>query len=308
MENLEIANAAMGIRFYYDDSYENSNVTVENCLFKNIYGISWDSLSEKFDTACSAGIFVTGYVGKNFVWGKSFVKNFNIINCESTSSDSLFTNSRTIDDEVLSGSENVQARHNLALVRDLHIEGCKMYRNRVYGIIINGVNGGYMKNCYISNNGTAPFSYGSAGVMLSALWDFTIDECTVEFQNRQGYDPDGCGIDFEDNCHGVTISNCNLRYNDGVGIMLYDNGQGRYNTNINIINNAFEKNNQNVLKKGVPKYSEIFVCEDCLQVEGVISGNTYVKQFYNFIFPITLINDFDLSKLDLVISNNTMLN
>lgn len=300
IKNLSLNNAAYGIRLYYTAAAIGENVTVDSCDFSGIKGIFWGSESQVF-TQHSAGIVVNGYVAKDTSWSDALVKNFTIKNCFCTASAGLFGASAIYEDGFADNDVNV--RRNFSSVKGFLMENCTMKENEFYGTKIGSVGNGVIRNCTFTGNGTKEMSVGSAAILLASVNNFTITGCVIEEQNRLLYNPDGCGIDLEANCHNVTISECTIKNNDGVGIMVYDNGEQHiWNTNLTVINNVFKYNSRNAY--GNVKNAEIYIVEDCLKgTENKISGNSY-----SLWEGVSFINDYVCPEgAALIVENNTVI-
>lgn len=215
VKNLSLNNAAYGLRLYYTTTATGENVTVDSCDFSGIKGIFWGSESQKF-TQHSAGIVVNGYVPKDTLWSDALLKNIVIKNCFCTASSGLFGASAVYEEGF--ADNNVNVRRNFSLIKGFSMENCTMKENEFYGTKIGSVGNGVIRNCIFTGNGTKEMSVGSAAILLSSVNNILITDCVIEKQNRLFYNPDGCGIDFEANCHNVTVSKCIIRNNDGVGI------------------------------------------------------------------------------------------
>lgn len=262
--NLDIGFAGMGIQFYYNNSFQHQNITVTNCYFHDIYGIDQLNPSEEFPGAqFSSGILIGGAITSKRS-DYTFVENIWISDCATNDVGSLF-----------GGQVNDLTDEAIYVFKNLNFDSCICENNGIYGNVIGGSDGGTMSNCTLKNNGSRRISVGSTALMLGKLKDYTITDCDIGYQQRQGNDPDGCGVDFE--CFGsyVTMQNCNIHDNAGAGIMFFDNNQGFVNDHCNIINCTFSNNNQNVGNIG--GYEVYFITPNANDY-GQISGNQYYQQ------------------------------
>ena len=230
IRNLDIGYANAGIRFQYTNSYDNEYIVVENCHFHDIYGVTQaDNISQ---LPFSASIYLSAQLDDPFdkQTGPYCVTDVTIRGCT------------TYDAASLTGY--------FGYAKDLNIIECIAENNGYYGAVITSA-GGVMERSVFRNNGTRPMPVGSTALMISAR-DYTVRDCIFAEQQRQGNDPDGCGVDFEWDNHNVVFERCLFEKNAGVGLMFFTSGQGANGTNYDcrIVDCTFIDNNVNIGNMG----------------------------------------------------------
>lgn len=256
ISDIMVGYGNSGIRFEYD-TLGNEYLRITNCHFHDIYGITQkDALLDKM--AFSSGMY-WAYVGDDSYDGteKFTVSEVYVDRCTSYDGGSLTG--------YTSG------------VRNLYMTECVAEYNGYYGTVIT-CTGGYIDRCVFDNNGTRSMPVGSTGIMISAK-DFTVKNSIISNQQRQGNDPDGCGIDFEWQNKNVTIDNCLFEGNAGVGLMFFTSGQSgalgeNAGTNYDCVvkNCKFVNDNTNIGNMGGYEiYAVEAGCGNC-----VVKDNEYV--------------------------------
>ena len=283
MDGLDIGYANLGIKLYYDaDHYESDYVRFTNCHFHDIYGVTQlDGLPEiYFSAGIACGQENTEWVSSGDAEGNGWpLRGLYVDNCTAYDAGSL-----------VCGPFGVYGFY----MTDCIAEECGYYGTTVFSC-----RKGYIDRCIFRNNGSRDMPAGSCGIMI-ATEDFTVKNTIIAGQQRQGNNPDGCGIDFEWDCHNVVIENCLFQDNAGVGVMYFTSGQGSGGTNYDthIRNCYFVNNNTNIGNIGG---SDIFAvaygtsgCE--------VTGNKYIvtdtKYSETIDFSMILDNN------DLLLENN----
>lgn len=266
IRGLDIGFSGVGIDLFYDNSYNNEYVRIEDCHFHDIYGFYQLDNVPGYPHATS--IVVTRRVSVPGTADPSLIGLY-IHNCTTNDAGSLITY----------GTYPINEGIGTA-IRNMYITDCLMENNAFYGTVLADVDGGYMDNCIIRNNGSRPMPAGSMGVMISCK-NFTVMNCEISGQQRLDDNPDGGGIDFEHMSDNVSIVNCYIHDNSGVGIMFYNSGgtEANKNTNCRVIDCVFENNNQNIGNVGGAEIVSIPVYS---LTNGEISHNRYLESRYTF--------------------------
>lgn len=262
ISNLEIGNTGgIGVLFFYNRTYCHEYLHIENCRFHNIYGIDQVHPAEGEYYQFSAGIGIGGAADK----GKNRIEDYHI-------KDIYLKNNYCCNCASLLVSVGSPTGHS-CFKRNLYVENCVSEYNTIYGIVISGTVGGWMKDCRFFYNGTHSMKYGSAGIMLGNLFDYKVINTEVAYQQRKGVDPDGCGIDFEVNCFDVGLHNCKIHHNAGVGVMMYGQ-KGAVHQRCTVEECTFQFNNQNPFN---PSGYEVFYSGLDRNNHGIIQKNRYVS-------------------------------
>lgn len=233
ISDLMVGFANSGICFEYD-TLNNQYLRITNCHFHDIYGVTQAN-----------GFFKTMPFSAGMYWRWAGEKSHAEIEAagEYAVEDVYVEECTAYDAGSLTGYNEG--------VKNLHMSKCVAENNGCYGTVITA-RGGSMDRCVFNNNGTRPMPVGSTGIMISAV-DFTITNSIISNQQRQGDDPDGCGIDFEWCSRNVTIDNCLFEGNAGVGIMFFTSGNNGNlgenpgtNYDCTVKNCKFVNNNRNI--------------------------------------------------------------
>lgn len=202
IKNLDIGWANAGIRMEYN-TRGNEYVRIEDCHFHNIHGTTQKSGLKEL--AFSSGIYTVSvdmdtntYVAEGYP-----VKDVYINRCTSYDGGSLTGYTSEIN--------------------GLYITECIAQNNGYYGCVVTA-SGGYIDRCVFDNNGTRPMPVGSCGIMFGTEGGFTVKNSIISNQQRQGTDPDGCGIDFEWKCKDIVVENVLFEGNAGVSVMFFTSG------------------------------------------------------------------------------------
>lgn len=284
MDGLDIGYANLGIKLYYDaEHYESDYVRFSGCHFHDIYGVTQlDGLENIYVSACiTTDLEVQTFETEGDDAGNGWaLRGLYIDNCTANDAGTL-----------VCGPVGVFG---------FYMKNCMTENNGYYGTTAFGCRNGYIDRCIFRNNGSRDMPAGSCGIMLGAD-DFTVKNSIIAGQQRQGSDPDGCGIDFEWKCHNVTIENCLFQENAGVGVMYFTSGNGAIGTNYNthILNCYFIDNNTNIGNVGgFDIFSTSYGAAECR-----VSGNKYLvtdfKKSETIDFCMLLDNN------DITLENNT---
>lgn len=253
MDGLAVGYANCGVKIIYDkEYYESDYVRFTNCHFHDIYGVNQlDHLDEIY---FSAAIYTDheGHDGDSEGNGWP-LRGLYIDNCTAYDAGSM-----------VCGPSGVYGFY----MTDCVAEECGSYGTTAFGC-----QKGYIERCIFRNNGSRHMPAGSCGIMISAT-DFVVRNCIISGQQRQGSDPDGCGIDFEWDCHNVLVENCLFLENAGVGIMYFTSGQEENGTNYDthIRNCYFIDNNVNIGNVGgFDIIATDYAMKDC-----EVTGNKYI--------------------------------
>ncbi len=156
---------------------------------------------------------------------------------------------------------------------NLQISGCTATNCGYGGFSLISVNGGSLDNCKVSNCGTGNYLNGACGIFLGITEDFLISNTEVCYQKRQGTNPDAEAIDFERDCHRVTVRGCNLHHNDGGAMMFFDSGSStQVNSSCVVENTVFDNNGANAFN---PRGFEIHYTALINNNNGIIRNNTF---------------------------------
>ena len=266
IKGLDIGFSGVGIDLFYDNSYNNEYVKIENCDFHDIYGFNQLDYIPNYPHATS--IVVTRRVSIPGTSDPSLIGLY-INKCTTNDAGSLLTYGAYPINEGIGNA-----------IKNLYMTNCVMQNNAFYGTVIADVDGGYMDNCIMKNNGSRPMPAGSMGMMVSCT-NFTIMNCEISGQQRLGKDSDGGGIDFEQKSKNVTVENCYIHDNSGVGIMFFNSGGTDANKNVDckVINCVFQNNNQNIGNVGGAEIVSIPVYS---LTGGDISHNRSLETKYKF--------------------------
>lgn len=259
ISDIMVGYANAGIRFEYD-TLNNKYLRITNCHFHDIYGVTQFDYMPLISFSC--GMYWR-WVGED-----SYDPEVDGFTVEEVYVDKC----TAYDAGSLTGYTSG--------VKDFYMTECVAEYNGYYGTVVTAT-GGYIDRCVFKNNGTRSMPPGSCGIMISAN-DFTIKNSIIADQQRQGDDPDGCGIDFEWRNRNITVDNCLFEGNAGVGIMFFTSGNdGSLGENVGtnydcvVKNCKFVNNNTNIGNIGG---YEIFAvnagCDGC-----VVEDNEYVIDY-----------------------------
>ncbi|MCD9020673.1 right-handed parallel beta-helix repeat-containing protein [Cohnella silvisoli] len=263
--NLDIGNAGVGITFFYDDSYGHDYIWVENVYFHDIYGI--DQLhppASGIFYQYSSAIAIGGDVKTAGRADYTMIQNITITNCISNGGGALLGSVG----QVLVSPEPANVYW---MKKNVVITNSVSNNNAIYGIVIAEVDGGYMDNCTFLFNGQQQITVGSAAIMIGNIKNYTVKNSEFAYQQRQGTDPDGDGIDFELRCYDVTFLNNYIHHNAAVGALFYGNS-GFVSNRVVLDGNRFQYNNQN---GGNPSGYEIYFYTPNGNDNGSIINNEY---------------------------------
>lgn len=254
MDGLDVGYANLGIKIVYDaDSINNEYVRFTNCHFHDIHGVHQLDYMEEIYFSAAITTEHDGSAECNPDGTNWPLKGLYIDHCTTYDAGSL-----------VSGPTGVYG---------LYVSDCICENNGYYGTTAFGCQEGFIERCIFRNNGTRDMPPGSCGIML-ALKDFTVRNCIIMGQQRQGSDPDGCGIDFEMGCENVTIENCLFQENAGVGLMYFTSGLLADGTNrdTHIRNCYFVNNNVNIGNiGGFEIFSSSYGADNC-----EVTGNKWI--------------------------------
>ena len=284
MDGLDIGYANLGIKVYYDtEHYESDYVRFTNCHFHDIYGVTQlDNLTKIY---YSAGIDIEP---ENNDWretsdaeGNGWVlRGMYVDNCTAYDAGALMCRTNG--------------------VYGFYMTDCIAEECGYYGTGLFGCRNAVIDRCIFKNNGSRDMPAGSCGIMISAT-DVVVKNTIIAGQQRQGNNPDGCGIDFEWKCKNVTIENCLFQENAGVGVMYFTSGQGAVGTNYDthIRNCYFVNNNTNIGNLGgFDIFSVAYGTSNC-----EVTGNKYI------VTDMKLSETVDFSMIlednDIFLENNT---
>lgn len=231
MDGLDVGYANQGIKLIYDEEHYNSEyVRFTNCHFHDIWGVIQFDYNPDiyFSSAITVDALTDDWYPKVGENGEGWpLCGLYIDNCTAYDAGSM-----------VCGPTGVYGFY----MTDCVIEECGYY-----GATVFGNEGGYIDRCIFRNNGSRDFPCGSATLMI-ACENFTVRNSIIYGQQRQGTDPDGCGIDFEADCKNVLIENCLLQECSGAGIFYFTSGKGADGTNYDthIRNCYFVNNNVNI--------------------------------------------------------------
>ena len=234
INDLYLTGSGIGIDFYYKESFNNEYIKISNCTFKDLTGFAQPESSEG-----NTGRY--GFAGAVCVSGESYtlgiadplVIGLFVDGCVSEGCGSLIT---------YAASPSCTKESRGADINGLFITNCTMRENDYYGTFIGS--DGFMSDCTITDCGQAEyFAPGTTGIMISAK-NFAVINTEISGQKRGGVPHDGCAIDFEHLCENVTVENCYIHDNEGVGVMFYDSNNANNGANVNctVKNNVFSNN------------------------------------------------------------------
>ena len=194
-----------------------SGITFNNCYFHDIYGIQYPGSTINGVTyTFSSGICFAGSFNNN----GPLVSDITVQNCSSNvGAAELF---------LVSAVDSITGY----CVKNVNLSGCNC-QSGVFGYWLHCVDGGSATNMVATNNGAQAFPYGPCAVGIERSRNFTFTNCEFSYCQRQGSNPDGCGLDFEGGDNNVSVQNCTFKYNAGVGVFFYTKTGGSSNCTVN---------------------------------------------------------------------------
>ncbi|BBH19432.1 hypothetical protein Back11_07770 [Paenibacillus baekrokdamisoli] len=261
IKGLEIANSKSGIVYVNGAEGTRDGLWVEDCYIHDItkwpltpYPAAENRVPELVMMPYSVGIFT-------FLNSGERLQNVTINNCIFERTDAP-----------------LEIRHADHVTVD-SIKATDSYRE---GVIFTGINydhpgqpTGIFRNSQIVRTGSNGMIWGTAGLALNAVHQFTIDNVEVAFTVSPN-SPDGVGIDYEGLNKDVTVQNSYIHDNEDEAVMYYRNPQwsnGIENINTSLINNRFMNNG---IKQDGKLHAALLVHANNLDNRGTISGNTIV--------------------------------
>ncbi|MCQ6562320.1 right-handed parallel beta-helix repeat-containing protein [Paenibacillus mendelii] len=258
---LEIANSKSGIVYVNGDEGVRDGLWVEDCYIHDItnwpltpYPAAENRVPELVIMPYSVGIFT-------FLNSGERLQNVTIRNCTFERTDAP-----------------LEIRHADHVEVD-SITATDSYRE---GVIFTGINydhagqpKGSFTNSQILRTGSHGMTWGTAGLALNAVHQFTVDNVEIAYTVSPD-SPDGVGIDYEGLNKDVTVQNSYIHDNDDEAVMYYRNPQwsnGIENVNTSLINNRFVNNG---IKQDGKLHAAFLVHANNLDNGGTLSGNTIV--------------------------------
>lgn len=234
INNIEFRDAKLGLYLRYWDDYNNTNVEIENCTFKDMWSLEWERTWEhNFEFSWSCGIFVGGKVyAEQFspVLDNLRVKNCSFYNCSVGFLDNWYW-----------PDPSFRSR-----LRNLVLEDC-MATGGQTGFAVNFVDGGHARRFH-TLDGRGHYACGTTGGFAQSCQNFIIERSIFANIKRE-LNPDGVGFDFEGDNHNMTFQYNVMHNNDGAGILVMSTIAT--NTDIKIKNCLFYNNCRNPYKDGV---------------------------------------------------------
>ncbi len=228
ISELDCRTAKLGIhlRYEYDDSLGNSDVTIENCHFEDMDDPTIDPSLHNFEIAYSSGIFMGGQAW-NAAEFATFLTNLTIRNCVAVRAGHVFSTNYFYPGVYKSRLVNFT------------MEDCVAY-NCMFGLAtMLYIDGGIIRRCRALGGGGIDVWSGTSIGMMQGCKNLTVDDCEFAYLDR-AQSGDGVGFDFEGSTDNCTFTNNIIHNNDGSGLLILSTGGDH--TNLTITDNVLFNN------------------------------------------------------------------
>lgn len=216
IDGLKFENAKLGVFVQYNNTANNSNVSVRNCDFNNFTDgptVTMSETTQKItDTSNQYGfasaIFLGGIL-TDTLWDSTIFTGLEVKDCSFNYCDGAVSSNWYM-------KEFYKDR-----IKSVHIENISITDSTICSIALNQVNGARLTNIAIENSDDSVFTeFGITNIFLHGCSNMIIDGYTAKELNR-GYSGDGSVIDFE-YCKNITLQNSDFSNIDGMGLELLD--------------------------------------------------------------------------------------
>jgi hypothetical protein len=227
--DLEFCNSACGISAWYNNTFNNDYIWIENCYFHDMTNDSlcWpsgkmangDNALPAEDIQTPTGVAIAGVDGSTNPGDTTVLKNVTIKNCNFSYVDTGFCSQPTgFKDAACTSTEGYMHNTPVYGVTDdyfdnVQILGCTFYRNyRSAAAYMNATGNSLIQNCTFDENGYQKgFWWGTAAVQLVRNKSTVVDNCIIQNERApQGFD--GEAIDFEPEDDSCGIKNSTMQY------------------------------------------------------------------------------------------------
>ena len=288
IDSLDLRNAKLGIYMRYASTgygsmFNNSNVTVTSCHFRNM-NARWTDANGNLQHPQPYPTY-----GQNEAsWGSGIWVGGNV----PTGTTSTLLDGLTVTHCGFQGVNvgmgdgfywpTLPARNQLT---NLRVEDCWIQGTEQGIIYLNSVSGGRVKRVETYSGGTNYIASGTTAGFLEDCIDVAVTDSEFSGSTRPG-GPDGLGFDFEGNTGSCSFSNNVVHNNEGPGLLVL--GTGGANTNLTIINNTWYNNARNASGTkgyeldGTPGHSGTFNNNGVYVGAATTNGPVYAYDDANF--------------------------
>lgn len=212
IDGLSASEAKLGLYLRYFLSYDNQDVLVEDCLFRDMDIWTVETQNTNFEVSFNAGMFVGGRVGGNDQT-RTVLSGLTVRNCGFENCTAGF----------LTGWYFPELIYNR--VTDLLIEDSYATRVSAGGLMLNSVENAVVRRFRTLEpcGQDGDFIWGSTGGIISSSRNILIEDCEFSETDRMWSDNqagDGCGLDIDGRNVNVTVRDTVFNNNDAPGLLF----------------------------------------------------------------------------------------
>ena len=220
------------------EMFNNTDVTVTNCHFKNMDEVWSDgsgviTVPSPFELSWGAGIWIGGSIPSpsGGPWPSEstpILNNLTVAHCG-------FQECSTGVGMNFYFPAIYRSRFTNFRFEDSWVTGCENGSMALFY-----VDGGHARRVDTWLGGNGFYATGTTAGFIQHMQNFTIDDCQFAFNKQNVTGNDGTGFDYEGNTASVAFTNNVIHDNDGSGMLLIDSAGG--NTGFNMSSNTFWNN------------------------------------------------------------------
>lgn len=230
LSEIEVCHAGAGIVLFYDESYNNRSVYINNVCAHDFYGIyrasgsssgrdEWKDYTADDRVGFSLGICVTGRETTPYNQER-VLTDFRITDCE------VYRTGGGIgldwcDHRCVDGSVVSENKFGDVLIENVNLHDNDVPDVSLTSLFLQCVTGAVFRNSVIDNGaGGAP--WGTAAVHLQLAKNVVIENVVIKNMPHTNVS-DECGIDFETDVENCVIRNCTFENNAGSAVEFLAN-------------------------------------------------------------------------------------
>lgn len=239
IRDLHCRNAKLGLYLRYINSYNNTNMNVEDSCFEDMDSWEADSSTHGYEYAFNAGLFVGGAVNDQYA---TVLDGLTIRHCAFLNCTAGFISAWYFPESINNRLNNVTLEHNYAT------------RTAAGAMSLNSMSNVTVRDfrTFEYNGNPGDFEWGSTGAIVWRCLDVLIEDSEFAETDRMWHDNqqgDGCGFDLDGMNENVTIRDCVYHDNESNGQLFLNtpgiisgSTQYRVNTNMVIADSTFYNN------------------------------------------------------------------